>query len=234
METTYTVKGMTCQGCVSSLEESLIIHESIDKVIVSLEKAEVKIVNNNSIKLEDVQSLVSEKYTFHEEKVIQGEGKTIKRNKVLELWPLFLAFTYITLGAYFLNYKNPSPNELMSDFMGLFFIVFSFFKFLDIKGFALSFKNYDPIAKKFSFYGFCYPFLELVLGVLFLLRFETLVAAQITIVILSATTIGVIKSLLSKKSIRCACLGSVLNLPMTEATIIENIIMLLMGINFIL
>ena len=137
METTYAVKGMTCQGCVSSLEESLIIHESIDKVIVSLEKAEVKIVNNNSIKLEDVQSLVSEKYTFHEEKVIQGEGKTIKRNKVLELWPLFLAFTYITLGAYFLNYKNPSPNELMSDFMGLFFIVFSFFKFLDIKGFAL-------------------------------------------------------------------------------------------------
>ncbi len=37
METTYTVKGMTFQGCVSSLEESLIIHESIDKVIVSLE-----------------------------------------------------------------------------------------------------------------------------------------------------------------------------------------------------
>ena len=78
METTYTVKGMTCQGCVSSLEESLIMHESIDKVIVSLEKAEVKIVNNDSIRLEDVQSLVSQKYTFHKEKVVQGEEKAIK------------------------------------------------------------------------------------------------------------------------------------------------------------
>ena len=234
METIFNVKGMTCQGCVKSLEESLITHDKIDKVFVSLENGTVNIISDESIRIEEIKSLVSEKYTFYEEKVVQKEEKAIKKNKILDLWPLFLTFTYIAFGAYFLNFKSPNTNKFMSDFMGLFFLVFSFFKFLDIKGFVSSFKNYDPIAKKFSLYGFCYPFLELALGVMFILKFETQLAALITIVILSVTTYGVAESLLSKKSIRCACLGSVLNLPMTEATIIENIIMLLMGINFIL
>ena len=234
MDTIYNVKGMTCQGCVKSIKESLISHDKIDKVFVSLENGTVNIISDESIRIEEIKSLVSEKYTFYEEKVVQIEEKAIKKNKILDLWPLFLTFTYIAFGAYFLNFKSPNTNKFMSDFMGLFFLIFSFFKFLDIKGFVSSFKNYDPITKKFSFYGFCYPFLELVLGVMFILKFETQLAALITIVILSITTYGVAESLLSKKSIRCACLGSVLNLPMTEATIIENIIMLLMGINFIL
>ena len=234
MDTIYNVKGMTCQGCVKSIKESLISHDKIDKVFVSLENGTVNIISDESIRIEEIKSLVSEKYTFYEVKVVQKEEKAIKKNKILDIWPLFLTFTYIAFGAYFLNFKSPNTNKFMSDFMGLFFLIFSFFKFLDIKGFVSSFKNYDPITKKFSFYGFCYPFLELVLGVMFILKFETQLAALITIVILSITTYGVAESLLSKKSIRCACLGSVLNLPMTEATIIENIIMLLMGINFIL
>jgi hypothetical protein len=35
--------------------------------------------------------------------------------------------------------------------------------------------------------------------------------------------------LFSKKVIKCACLGTALNLPMTEATFIENTIMLVMA-----
>ena len=41
----------------------------------------------------------------------------------------------------------------MLDFMGLFFIVFSFFKMLDLKGFSQSFKMYDPLAKRIPVYG---------------------------------------------------------------------------------
>ncbi|MGY8951367.1 MAG: heavy metal transporter, partial [Flavobacteriales bacterium] len=36
--------------------------------------------------------------------------------------------------------------------------------------------------------------------------------------------------LLAKKSIQCACLGTALKLPMTEATFIENAIMIVMAI----
>ena len=41
------------------------------------------------------------------------------------------------------------------------------------------------------------------------------------------------KTLLDKKSIRCACLGTALKLPMTEATFIENIIMIAMAISML-
>jgi hypothetical protein len=118
----------------------------------------------------------------------------------------------------------------MLDFMGLFYIVFSFFKFLDLKGFPESFRMYDPLAKVFPFYGWAYPFLELGLGLMFLMRYQITIALVVTIVVLGLTTLGVTKTLLDKKQIRCACLGTTLKLPMTEATFIENAIMLIMAI----
>ena len=62
------------------------------------------------------------------------------------------------------------------------------------------------------------------------MRFQIELALIVTVVILGITTFGVTKSLLDKKSIRCACLGTALNLPMTEATFIENAIMLVMAL----
>ena len=85
------------------------------------------------------------------------------------------------------------------------------------------------LAKRISFYGLIYPFIEIILGIMFLFQLYIFYALLITIVILLSTIIGVIQTLLSKESIRCACLGTVLNLPMTEATLIENSIMLIMA-----
>ena len=61
------------------------------------------------------------------------------------------------------------------------------------------------------------------------MRFQITTAFVVTIIILGVTTVGVTKTLLDKKSIRCACLGTALQLPMTEATFIENAIMLVMA-----
>ena len=121
----------------------------------------------------------------------------------------------------------------MLDFMGLFFIIFSFFKMLDLKGFSQSFKMYDPLAKRIPLYGLIYPFIETTLGLMFLMRYEINIALIVTLIILSFTTVGVTKTLLSKKSIQCACLGTALKLPMTEATFIENAIMIVMAIMMI-
>ena len=63
----------------------------------------------------------------------------------------------------------------------------------------------------------------------FLLRYQLDAALWITVVLLSTTTIGVVQSLVNKRQIECACLGTVLKLPMTEATLIENSLMLVMA-----
>ena len=118
----------------------------------------------------------------------------------------------------------------MYDFMGLFFIVFSLFRFLDYKNFPSTFKMYDPIAKVIPLYGWIYPFIESMLGLAFLIREQLYISLIISLIILVTTTVGVVITLIRKESIQCACLGTALKLPMTTATIIENSIMLFMTI----
>jgi hypothetical protein len=179
-----------------------------------------------------------EKFTLSEkhEKNVFSSNITIdaEKTKLQQLKPLLLIIFYITTASLLIHYKDWSWNEFMLDFMGLFYIVFSFFKMLDLKGFPESFKMYDPLAKRIPIYGWMYPFIETVLGLMFLMRFEVDIALVITLIVLGITTIGVLKTLLYKKHIRCACLGTALKLPMTEATLIENTIMMVMSILMLL
>ena len=67
-----------------------------------------------------------------------------------------------------------------------------------------------------------------------LTRVEVDIALFVTIIILGITSVGVTQTLLNKKSINCACLGTALKLPMTEATFIENAIMIIMAISLLI
>ena len=181
---------------------------------------------------DDLQKALPDKYTVSEKDRGQvSASSTIpsEKTKLQQLKPLLLILFYITSASVFLHFKDWSWSEFMLDFMGLFYIVFGFFKMLDLKGFPESFKMYDPLAKRLPVYGWIYPFLETALGVMFLIRFEVNIALIMTLVVLGITTFGVTKTLLEKKSIRCACLGTSLKLPMTEATLIENTIMIAMA-----
>jgi len=62
-----------------------------------------------------------------------------------------------------------------------------------------------------------------------LLRWQVSIAFSLTIIVLGITTVGVTRSLLTKSKIQCACLGTALKLPMTEATFIENALMIAMA-----
>ena len=229
---------MTCGGCKASVEKSLNDLENITNAVVNLEKEEVIISMSNHIELETLQKKLSSKFTISvkEHKSVFSSSQNLsfdikeENSKLQQLRPLLLIIFYITVASILLHYKNWGWIEFMLDFMGLFYIVFSFFKMLDVNGFQDSFRMYDPLAKRIPIYGWIYPFIETSLGLMFLMRFEVNIALIITLVVLGITTIGVTKTLLDKKSIRCACLGTALKLPMTEATLIENAIMIVMAL----
>ena len=242
MKHIYTIVGMTCGGCKASVEKYLNEIEHVTNVAVHLEKGEAEITMHKDITTDVLQNALPEKFKIskkvkHKEVAIADTSfvpQEEEKSKLVQLKPLFIIIFYITIASILLNYKEWFLGEFMLDFMGLFYIVFSFFKMLDVSGFKTSFAMYDPIAKKVPFYGKIYPFIETALGLLFLMRFEIDIALVITLVILGVTTIGVIKTLLDKKSIRCACLGTALKLPMTEATFIENAIMIVMAVLMLL
>jgi len=229
---------MTCQGCVNNVIKNLKKIQDISDVDVDFEQEKVKISISRDINILELQKFLSDKYTLNEiihknESSLENDSanhSTNQNNKIKQLIPLGIIFLYITLGSNLMHLNHWTLEAFMFDFMGLFFIVFSFFKMLDLKGFPSAFRMYDPVAKRVPLYGWIYPFIETTLGLMFLIRFEVKIALIFTIIILGITTFGVTKTLLDKKSIKCACLGTVLNLPMTEATFIENFIMITMAV----
>ena len=229
MKTTFKISGMTCNGCRSTIENKLSSLDGINNVQVDLTNGEAIVYSKNPISFSLISNSLPSKY-----KVIRNipdqDNEIIKSNKIKQLKPLFIILGYISVTSILLNFRNWNSTNAMLDFMGLFYIIFSFFKILDIKGFSTSFKMYDPLAKKITIYGYIYPFIEILLGLMFLTRIEVNIALLITIIILGITSVGVTQTLLNKKTINCACLGTTLKLPMTEATFIENAIMIIMAI----
>ncbi|WP_010182145.1 heavy-metal-associated domain-containing protein [Aquimarina agarilytica] len=237
MKQIFDIEGMTCGGCVQGVKQKITVLPNVSNVNVSLENGTIALESPNLINTEDIKAVLPEKYKVYNSKN-SGKKKeaflVAEKTKLQQLRPLLLILSYISIASFWIHFKEMNTTEIMLTFMGLFYIVFSFFKFLDVKGFVSSFRMYDPLAKQFSFYAWIYPFIETALGLLFLTRTEIKIGLIITLLILGITTIGVTKTLVNKQKIQCACLGTALKLPMTEATFIENAIMIIMSIIMLL
>ncbi|HVV68169.1 MAG TPA: MauE/DoxX family redox-associated membrane protein [Gammaproteobacteria bacterium] len=146
-------------------------------------------------------------------------------------YPLFLIIIYIT-GVAFANTIHTNGinwHQWMHIFMAGFFLVFSAFKFLDLPGFARTYATYDILAGRWPVYGYIYPFIELALGLAYAIAIAPTAIYLATIFIMGFSSLGVIKALRQKGKFRCACLGTILNLPMSSITLIEDLLMVAMA-----
>ena len=227
MKSKFYISWMTCLNCQKTVSDKIKSYRGVLGVKVNLKSGIAEIDSKQFIEVKEISKLLGAKYT------VKGDiplSKKETKSKLRQLTPLFLIFSYLMVGTFYISIQiNASYERSMQIFMGLFFIIFSLFKFLDYGGFPVSFKRYDPLAKKIPFYANLYPFLETALGIAFLIEWNLPVILCVTLLVLSITSLGVIKTLVNKTEIDCACLGTSLKLPMTEATLIENLIMLSMS-----
>ena len=223
---------MHCEACVSKIEQSILALDGVLSAVVDLTSKRATITGEvqPDALIEAIKEAGYESFITEDEQKKTETHINDSPSQTRQLFPLFLIFFYITVFSIMMNRSSFHLGGFMYDFMGLFYIVFSFFKFLDYKNFPSSFSMYDPIAKIFPLYGWIYPVIETILGLFFLLRYQLLISLVATILILGITTIGVTRSLMDKVNIQCACLGTALKLPMTKATFIENFVMILMAI----
>ena len=224
MKHTYQITGITCQSCVAFVKSHLLNLKDVTNVQIDILKKEVTLKTNAPISIKILQASLPLKYILQENLTASP-----LKNKWKTLFPLWIILIYLLISSNLIHYQNWNFKAVSLSFMGLFYVVFSFFKLLDIKGFSVSFQMYDPLAKKYSFYGMLYPFIEIILALMLLLKFEIIWALTISLISLSITTLGILKTLVNKKQIQCACLGTLLKLPMTEATLIENGLMIAMA-----
>ena len=78
----------------------------------------------------------------------------------------------------------------MRHFMAAFFLTFSFFKLLDVPAFAFSYSTYDVLARRWLGWGYVYPFLELSLGILYLVNIYPIFTNAATFVVMGLSTVG--------------------------------------------
>ena len=229
MTHTYKLIGMTCSSCEAKVKSALLSIENITNVIVSKAENSATITMDKHISLTDLQKSLDPKYRIS---ALEHNEISEQTKSWLETYkPILLIFAYITGVTFLIQSKNENFNSMdaMRYFMAGFFLVFSFFKLLNLKGFAESYSMYDVIARKIPVWGYIYALIELSLGLAFLINFNPLITNWITFIIMLISIIGVLQSVLNKKKIQCACLGAVFNLPMSTVTIIEDALMIIMS-----
>lgn len=234
MQTTVKIDGMHCPSCVQRLTKAFEALPGVQSAHVTLNPPEAHIVSTNGLSIEavnraaqatgnySVAATSASQPAHHAPEIIVAEAE----NKP-SIYPLVLIVGYIAgtvaLTTYFRSAAGWSWHTFMLDFMAGFFLVFSFFKMLDLRGFVDAYQSYDIIARPLRPWGFAYPFVELALGVAYLLRFELNIVNIVTLILMLVGSVGVLRALLRRNAIRCACLGTALNLPMTTVTLVEDL-----------
>lgn len=227
---------MTCSGCEATVKSNLLKLPDVESVEVSKDTGTATISMSKHIALEDLQNAigVNSQYrisTDSGQSPVDSSQLTIVNHKWIDTYkPLFVLFSLILIVSFLASFTNFINYILwMRYFMAGFFLCFSYFKLINLKGFADSYSMYDIVAKRIKTWGFIYPFAELALGIAYVINFSLLYTNMATIVIMGVSSIGVIESVANKKKIQCACLGAVFNLPMSTITIIEDLLMVVMA-----
>ncbi len=118
---------------------------------------------------------------------------------------------------------------VMDGLMGMFLCLLALVKFFNLPGFASLFSKYDPLAARVKIYGSLYPLIELGLGLFYLAGLAPLFTNVALIIILLASTIGILKTIRSGISVRCGCVGADFALPVGWVTVFENLVMMTMA-----
>ena len=229
MEHTYHIEGMTCSSCESKVKAALLGLEQVTKVETSVSNQTIHVSMVTHVPIEKLQVTLPEKYKIS----AKNHNETLEKTRSwFETYkPVLLIFVYISVITVLIQLPQNNFDVMMwmEQVMAGGLVVFSFGRLLKLKGFAESYKMYDVIAKVLPVWGYMYAFIELGLGLAYLVNFRPELVNITTFLVMSVSLIGVLQSLLSKKQIRCACLGAVFNLPMSTITIVEDSLMIIMS-----
>ena len=133
---TYTINGMTCEGCVAKVTYLLEQHSNISLAEIELKNNTATLTVEKEIAIDELRRLFEAhpKYT-----ITFSNSNEDKQNKhVFTTYkPLLLIFLFIAATTAIVSIDNGKIDVMlwMQYFMAGFFIVFSFFKFFNIQNF---------------------------------------------------------------------------------------------------
>lgn len=226
---------MHCGSCVARITSQVKQHPHVETVTVDLAAGQMEVRADASVSDQAIEALVAAAgdYTatpYASEPVPPSTPDERPRGFWTTYRPLLVLVALLGLVPAVALGDAFTVHAWMRWFMAGFFLSFSYFKLLDVKAFADAYRMYDWIAKAVPAWGLAYPLVELGLGLAYAADWAPTATNWITLVLMLVGAGGVIQSNLQKKSIRCACLGTVFNLPMSTVTIVEDLSMAAMAV----
>jgi copper chaperone CopZ len=234
MKLDYKITGMTCNSCVARVQAAIQAIPGVQSALVTLSPPQAQVESKMEISTQTFRNAVSAVGNYDAQLLKEATLAVAQEVEIAAspttFKPLVIIGLYLVLVSSLISYPDFNMHLWMRTFMASFFLLFSFFKMLDLKSFASTYKMYDLPARYLPGYAYVYPFVELALGIMYALNALPQYTNIATVVVMGMSSIGVIQSVLDKKKIRCACLGSVFNLPMTTVTIFEDVLMVGMAV----
>jgi copper chaperone CopZ len=226
----FQIQGMTCLGCADTIQTRLRKESDVISAEVSFENEELLLESKVPVDDEYIDSIISNLGNYN----VKNQNATLFSKFLSHLnskKPILLALMIVIVSS--LSLQTPLRNFDLDNwfitYMGLFFMLFSFLKLLNIKGFSITFSKYDLLGKNFPGFAVSYPFLEFCLGIAFLTNSLLIIANLATLIFMISQCVGVANVLRKKEVIQCACLGSSINLPVSYLTLVENLVMVSMS-----
>jgi copper chaperone CopZ len=235
MDQALTISGMHCQACVTRVTKALSPFAREVNVSLDPPRAVLRNVDSDaSLEVLNIAVAGAGKYTVGIDK--NSFMAPIELGDNGASWfgvykPLLLIVGLLLGVTWLIHARTPGRawHEWMNDFMAGFFLVFAFFKLLNLGAFARAYRSYDVIAAKSRAYAYTYPFIELALGIAYLIRWHPVATNWITLAVMLVSAAGVLNALRKRQLIECACLGTVFKLPMSKVTLIEDLSMAAMA-----
>lgn len=227
MKYKFFIHGISCASCVEKITKQLTHESDVFNLSFSSNNTRIEFESNTEVDILRLNLLLAK---------IGDYALSTEENKSLDdssYKPIYLILAYLLAINIVICYKGMWM-DFMANFMASFFLVFSFFKMLDLKGFANGYASYDIVAKKFHSYGYVYPFLELGFGFAYMIFPENIYLNIAVFFVMLISTIGIIKAKLTKQKFYCVCVGTLLKAPLGSLAIIEGVSMALMSLLMII
>lgn len=233
MKYKFFIRGISCASCIEKITKLLTHELNASNLSFSSNNTQLEFDSNADVNIKDLNLLLAKigNYTLD---VNNNQLSPSSENQDPSSYkPIYLIFAYLLFINIVICYKGMWM-DFMANFMASFFLVFSFFKMLDLRGFADGYSSYDIVAKKFHYYGYVYPFLELGFGIAYILFATNIYLNVAVFFVMLISTIGIVKAKLTKQKFHCVCVGTLLKVPLGSLAIIEGVLMVLMSLVMII
>ena len=127
--TQLRIQGMHCAACVVTIERALSKVDGVQKAVVNLAHETARVEGDvlPETLINAVTSTGYEATLMDDISLSDNKSRGTSKWDLKGLSPLFLVLFYITMAALLMNRIDFIVDDFMYDFMGLFYIVFSFF-----------------------------------------------------------------------------------------------------------